>query len=106
MDRHALIDKLVPTQRYTASVAPMCPMRSGKHLFAATDTNAGYFLITDDKGRLGDLDIDILGEIVQEARIYGIKLRNMRIFGRGNAIKRIPAGGRFYDITRLQGRAA
>lgn len=106
MDRTALIERLVPQRRFHAAVAPMCPMRSGKFLFAATDTNAGYFLLTDQDGRLADLDVDMLGEVVQEAKTYGIKLRNMRIFGKGSAIKRIPGGGRFYNVSRLEGRAA
>lgn len=102
MTRHHLISRLTSATRYNASdESALQPMRTGRYLFAATATNAGYFLLTDPEGRLQPLTTDVLGAIVAEARFYGIKLRNMRIFGARGGIKRVPAGGRFYGVERL-----
>lgn len=101
MKRKDLIPILTPAERYTQSEAPLVAMPSGRHLFAVSDTNAGFFLITDDEGDLAPLDASTLGQVVQEALLYGVKLKNMRIFGKGSSIKRVPAGGRYYDLGRL-----
>lgn len=101
--RQQLIDKLTPARRFQAADPGLVRMNSGRYLFAATDTNAGYFLITDDQGELAPLYTSVLGQLVQEARLYGIKLKNMRIFGSHTHILRVPAGGRFYGVQRLVG---
>lgn len=100
--RQGLIDRLLPARRLVHPDAPMHPIRTGQALFANTDTNAGWFLITDEEGRLADLTADTLGVLVEEAQFYGIKLKNMRIFGRANRLEHIPAGGRFYGIGHMQ----
>lgn len=102
MDRDAIINRLVPPHRYQAQVAQMHPRPAGRFLFASTDTNAGYFLITDECGCLAELTTAVLGELVQEARLYGVKLKNMRIFGARSQIKRVPAGGRFYSLSKME----
>ncbi|KGM57470.1 hypothetical protein N799_05195 [Lysobacter arseniciresistens ZS79] len=99
--RQQLIDKLTPSRRYQAVDPGLVRMNSGRYLFAATDTNAGYFLITDERGQLAPLDTSVLGQLVQEAKLYGVKLKNMRIFGSQSLIKRVPADGRFYGVERL-----
>lgn len=102
MTRAALIDKLTPAMRYQrADDAVLEPVRNGQYLFAATTTNAGYFLLTDESGQLQPLTVDVLGALVREARLYGVKLRNMRIFGARGGMRRVPAGGRYYDIGYL-----
>lgn len=99
MTRQALIDRLTPQARYQDDhAAPLFRMR-GRFLFAATDENAGYFLLTDDKGRPQPLTQQVYYDLVDEARILGVKLRNMRVFGARGALKRAP-GVRFYPIDQ------
>lgn len=102
MTRAALIEKLTPDRRYTRTDdATLQSVRTGQYLFAATTTNAGYFLLTDEAGQLQPLTTDLLGALVREARFYGVKLRNMRIFGARSGLNRVPASGRYYDIGYL-----
>lgn len=102
MTRAKLIARLTLASRYQANDDTCLePVRTGQYLFAATATNAGYFLLTDEDGHLQPLTTDVLGDLVREARLYGVKLRNMRIFGAKGGIGRVPAGGRYYDIGYL-----
>lgn len=101
MNRQAIIDRLTPKRRYQDDYpAPLCAMR-GQFLFAATETNAGYFLLADEQGRLKPLTRETYFDLVAEARIRGVKLRNMRVFGAGGALKRAP-GVHFYPIDQMQ----
>lgn len=100
MTRQALIDRLTPSERYSPTYpAPLFPM-CGEFLFAATDENAGYFLLTDGDGRVLPFTEDAYLAVVSEARLKGVKLRNMRVFGAKGALKRAP-GVRFYPIDQL-----
>lgn len=100
MNRQALIDRLTPRSRYNPNhAAALCPMH-GNFLFAATDENAGYFLLTDDNGQVLPLTEDIYSDLVDEARDRGVKLRGMRVFGAGSDLKRAP-GVHFYAIDQL-----
>lgn len=102
MTRARLINKLTPDRRYQApDDTCLEPVRHGQYLFAATATNAGYFLLTDEDGHLQPLTVDVLGLLVRESRLYGVKLRNMRIFGAKGGMGRVPAGGRFYGVESL-----
>ena len=104
MTRAALIERLTPGKRYKCTDdTTLQSVRTGQYLFAATTTNAGYFLLTDEAGELQPLTTDLLGALVREARFYGVKLRNMRIFGARGGLSRVPAGGRFYGVERLAG---
>ena len=102
MTRAGLIEKLTPAKRYKRTDdATLQSVRTGQYLFAATTTNAGYFLLTDEVGQLQPLTTDLLGALVREARFYGVKLRKMRIFGARGGLSRVPAVGRYYDIGYL-----
>lgn len=100
MSRQALINKLTPDTRYQATnPAPLFPLR-GQFLFASTEENAGYFLLADEQGRLLPLDMSTYRLLLNEARLLGVKLRNMRVFGARGQLKRAP-GVRFYPIDQV-----
>ena len=65
MTRAALIEKLTPAKRYTSTDDTLQPLRTRQYLFAATTTNAGYLLLTDEYGRLQPLTINLLGVLVR-----------------------------------------
>lgn len=101
MSRQALIECLTSKSRYSfSSSAPLLPLRGGRYIFAATDENAGYFLLTDEKGQVLPLTEDTYADIVDDAKLMGVKLRNFRVFGASGGLKRAP-GVRFYPIDSI-----
>lgn len=99
MNRQAIIDRLTPKARYNSAHAPLFPLR-GQYLFAATDENAGYALLSDAQGTVLPLTKDTYLDLIAEARFQGVKLRNLRVFGASGALKRAP-GIRFYPIDLM-----
>lgn len=89
MDRQALIGKLTPAHRYTdRSQDPLLAMR-GRFLFAASPSNAGYFLLADEQG-LQPLTPETYAQVVDEARVFGINLHSMRVFGARGEHRKAP----------------